>query len=185
MVVAVAAHGAWLPWFGTALMHDDGPAKADIAVVLAGDYYGRRIEKAAELAKAGWVPAVLVSGPPYYGAHECDIAIDYIVKKGYPADWFIAYAHTALSTRDEAWTVLGELKRRHVGSFLLVSSTYHTGRAGRIFRSVERAMGGGPPFRVVGAEDMYFRPDSWWRSREGQKTVFLEWWKSLAAAVGD
>ena len=25
----------------------------------------------------------------------------------------------------------------------------------------------------VAAEDSYFRPDSWWHNREGQKTVFL------------
>ena len=48
MVVVVAAIGYlsrpwWLPVFGYALVHDDGPMKADIAVVLAGDGFGNRI----------------------------------------------------------------------------------------------------------------------------------------------
>ena len=80
------AHALWLPWLGYLLIHDDGPAKADMAVVLAGDFYGHRIEKAAELVRAGYVPAALVSGPAgMYGNYESDLAIPYIVRKGYPA----------------------------------------------------------------------------------------------------
>ena len=51
-VAAGLAHALWLPWLGDLLIHDDGPAKADIAVVLGGDFYGHRIEKAAELVRA-------------------------------------------------------------------------------------------------------------------------------------
>jgi hypothetical protein len=38
--------------------------------------------------------------------------------------------------------------------------------------------------RTVTAPDEYFHPDSWWRSREGQKTVFFEWSKTVATALG-
>jgi hypothetical protein len=30
----------------------------------------------------------------------------------------------------------------------------------------------------------FFRPDSWWRNREGQKTAFFEWSKTFASALG-
>ena len=50
---AILSRSLWLPALGYALVHDDGPAKADIAVVLAGDYEGHRIEKAAADAAAG------------------------------------------------------------------------------------------------------------------------------------
>ena len=73
---AILGRSLWLPVLGYALVHDDGPAKADIAVVLAGDYEGHRIEKAAGLIREGYVPAALISGPPgFYGGHESDYAI--------------------------------------------------------------------------------------------------------------
>ncbi len=185
VAIAVASHSWWLPWFGYALIHNDAPEKADIAVVLAGGYTGQRLEKAAELVKQGFVPAVLVSGPPLYDIHETDVSIPMMVRRGYPANWFIACPNSALSTREEAWVILGDLEHRGAKNFLLVTSNYHSGRARRLYMSVERARGGGPPFRVVAASDPYFAPEAWWKHREGQKAVFLEWWKSVANALGD
>jgi uncharacterized SAM-binding protein YcdF (DUF218 family) len=182
---AVLGRSLWLPLLGYALVHDDGPAKADIAVVPAGDYVGHRIDKAAELIRAGYVPAALISGPSgFYGLHESDYAIAYAVRQGFPAPWFIALPHSALSTREEASVVLAELRRRNVRSFLLVTSDYHSGRARRIYLAAERAMGGGPAMRVVTVPGQYFRPDSWWRNREGRKTAFFEWSKTFATALG-
>jgi uncharacterized SAM-binding protein YcdF (DUF218 family) len=182
---AILGRSLWLPLLGYALVHDDGPAKADIAVVLAGDSWGHRIEKAAELIRQGYVPAALISGPPgFYGLHESDYAIAYAVRLGFPASWFIPLPHSALSTRDEASVVLAELRRRHIHSFLLVTSDFHTARARRIFLAAERCMGGGPAMRTVAAPDEHFRPDSWWRNRESQKTAFFEWTKTFANALG-
>lgn len=178
------SHAWWLPWFGRALIHDEGPAKAEIAVVLAGDDSGHRVEKAAELVRDGYVPALLVSGPAYYGIHECDAAIALAVRKGYPAAWFIPLPNETHSTREEASVILQELRRRGIHSFLLVTSDYHSARAARIYRAAIEAMGGGFQMRVVAAPDEYFRADSWWRNREAQKTVFFEWAKTLAAALG-
>jgi uncharacterized SAM-binding protein YcdF (DUF218 family) len=174
----------WLPWFGGALVRDDGPAKADFAVVLAGDWNGHRVLHAAELARQGYVRGVLVSGPSIYGIHECDLAIQYAVRQGYAADSFAPLPNDALSTREEARLVLEELKRRGAGSFLLVTSDYHTARAGRIFGGAMRQMGGGPTMRLVAAPDKYFRPDNWWKSRQGLKIVFMEWSKTVATAFG-
>ena len=187
LVLAVAAslsRSLWLPVLGYALIHDDGPAKADMAVVLAGDSVGHRIEKAAQLIHDGYVPAALISGPPDYGLHESDYAIAYAVRLGFPAQWFIPLPHSALSTRDEASAVLAELRRRNVRSFLLVTSNFHTARARRIFLAAGRAMAGAPAMRTVAAPDEHFRPDSWWRNREAQKTVFFEWSKTFATALG-
>jgi uncharacterized SAM-binding protein YcdF (DUF218 family) len=175
----------WLSAFGRALVHDDGAAKADIAVVLAGDYWGHRLTKAAELVRQGYVPRVLVSGPPgFYGVNEADAAIQYAVGKGYPAEWFIPLRHTALSTREEAVVVLDALKQRDIHSFLLVTSNYHTARARRIYLNAEHRRGGGPDMRVVASGDQFFTAGDWWRNREGQKTVFMEWTKTLSSAFG-
>jgi uncharacterized SAM-binding protein YcdF (DUF218 family) len=177
--------GLWLPIVGRALVYDEGPGKADIAVVLAGDYTGRRITGAAELARCGYVPAILVSGPPgFYGINEADAAIHYIVAKGYPAEWFYPLRHTALSTREEAEAVLNELQRRDIHSFVLVTSNFHTRRARRIFLAAERTRGGGPVMRVVAVPDQDYDPTAWWRTRQGRKMAFLEWTKTVTGMLG-
>ncbi len=185
ILVAVAllaiTHSWWMSALGKFLVHDDGPTRADVAVVLAGDYSGRRIIKAGELVREGYVPAVLVSGPHMlYGFYECDLAIPFAVKHGLPESWFIREPNEALSTRDEAAVILPDLRRRGVHRFLLVTSDYHSGRAGRIFRAAGRDF----DIRVVTASDMYFRPDGWWQNREGQKVFFIEWSKTVANLVG-
>jgi len=175
----------WLTALGKALIHDDGPAKADVAVVLGGDYWGNRILAAANLVRAGYVPAVLVSGPPgFYGTNEADAAIQYAVRQGCPAQWFIPVAHNDLNTRDEAGSLLETMRRRDIHSFLLVTSNFHTARARRLFLAAERRMGGGPQMRVVAAPDQYFKADSWWRNREGRKTFLMEWLKTVTGPLG-
>jgi uncharacterized SAM-binding protein YcdF (DUF218 family) len=180
-----ASSGLWLPMLGRALVYDDGPAAADIAVVLAGDYTGHRITGGAEMARRGYVPAVLVSGPPgLYGINEADAAIHYIVAQGYPAACFIPLRHAAMSTRDEARIILDELGRRHVHTFLLVTSNFHTRRARRIFLDSERRLGGGPQMRVIATSDQDYDPQAWWRTRQGRKVAFLEWTKTVTGMLG-
>jgi uncharacterized SAM-binding protein YcdF (DUF218 family) len=183
--VLVLARDVWLGALGRILVHDDGAGKADIAVVLAGDYWGNRLFKGAELVRQGYVPLVLVSGPPgFYGVNEADAAIQYAIGKGYPAEWFIPLHHTALSTREEAVAVLDALKQRNVHSFLLVTSNYHTARARRIYLNAEHERGGGPDLRVVASGDQFFTAGNWWHNREGRKTVFMEWTKTLTSVFG-
>lgn len=175
----------WLSAGGYALIHNDGPAKADIAVVLAGDAYGHRVLEAGELVRQGYVPVALVSGPQgNYGHSESDLAIPFAVKHGFPAEYFAAFPNDSHSTREEAADILPELRRRNVKSFLLVTSTYHSARARRIYLAAERAAGGGPGFRTVATADEFFRPNTWWHSRESQKIVFMEWSKTIATAFG-
>lgn len=185
IIIGIVSYHWWLPELAEVLVENDGPAKADIGVVLAGDYWGDRIEMAARLIQQGYIPQALISGPPgFYGYHECDLAIPFIVKKGYPASDFIAFPHDAHSTEEEARVVLAELRRRNVHSYLLITSDYHTRRAARTFRYIGRSMGYQPSIRAVAAPDRLFRLDRWWQGREGRKTIFLEWTKTLAFTAG-
>jgi len=36
----------------------------------------------------------------------------------------------------------------------------------------------------VAAPDKFFKPDSWWRTRESQKTFLFEWLKTIAGPLG-
>jgi len=92
--------------------------------------------------------------------------------------------HTALSTREEATAILDALQQRHIHSALLVTSDYHSARAGRIFRGVERQRGGGPNLRMVASGDRFFSAANWWRNREGRKIAFMEWTKTIASVFG-
>ena len=181
LALAAATHAWWMAGLGRLLVRDDGPARADIAVVLAGDYYGQRILRAAELVRQGYVPNVLVSGPHMlYGFYECDLAIPFAVERGYPQSWFIRAPNEALSTREEAAAILADLRRRGVHRFLLVTSDFHTARAARIYRSAAPDM----DMRVVAAPDAYFRAGGWWHNREGRKIFLVEWMKTVANALG-
>ncbi len=179
--VVAATHPIWLRALGSALVTAEQPVKADVAVVLAGDSYGHRILKGAELVDKGYAPVALVSGPyGIYGLHECDLAIRFAVSKGYREELFVPVPHRALSTREEADALAKELRRRGVRRYLLVTSNYHTARAGRIFRrSIPEIEA-----HVIPARDEWFDPDRWWKHREGWKRFALEWEKTVAGWLG-
>lgn len=167
---------------GEFLVRTDTLAKADAVLVLAGDWNGDRIEKGAELVKQGWAPVVLVSGPlPIYGVNEATLAIDYAVRRGYPRDTFAPLVSKSFSTRDEANFAGPALRERGVHRVLIVTSNFHTGRAGRLFRS---RLGAEFDLRVIGARHPNFTPEGWWKDREGQKVFFFEWSKTIATLFG-
>ena len=161
-------------------MENDGPHRADAAVILGGDGYATRIIEAARLAQAGYAPFVLVSGPEIYGGHESDFTIAYAVRRGFPPSLFHTLENNSDSTRSET-AMLGDYLRQHgMHSILLVTSNYHTKRAARLFRRQNPDL----TVYVEPAPDPFFSPDSWWTTRTGQKTFLMEWTKTVATAVG-
>jgi uncharacterized SAM-binding protein YcdF (DUF218 family) len=188
VLLALAAYltrTLWLGALGRALVEDDGPAKADAVLVLGGDVWGSRIDTAARLVRAGFAPIVLISGAPAaYDTNEADLAIPFIVRQGYPAEWFVALRNDAMSTTEESDLLLPELQRRGVHSLILVTSDFHTARAARTFRAAVRVAHCHIDVRVVPAPDRYFHAGSWWRVREGRKIALGEWEKTVAHALG-
>ncbi len=167
---------------GTLLVEDDDPQKAQAAVVPGGDTSGTRILKAAQLAQAGYVPYVLVDGPKSLVGHESDMTIEYATQRGYPPSLFHALPLPSgmNSTRAETAFVGKYLKEQGIHKILLVTSNFHTHRAAYLMRKHN------PGLQVVAvaAPDPHFTPDSWWKSREGQKTFAFEWMKTVAAYLG-
>jgi uncharacterized SAM-binding protein YcdF (DUF218 family) len=182
LIAALAlTHSIWLGALGAFLIRADQPAHADYAVVLAGDPTGHRLITAAELVRKGFVRKAIVDGPAEnYGLAESDLAVDFGIKNGYPAEYFIKLPMEATSTRQEAKIVTAELRRLGARSFLLVTSDYHTRRAGGTFRELADGM----EMRVVAAPDKFYRWNSWWRSREAQKIFYIEWSKTVASWFG-
>jgi uncharacterized SAM-binding protein YcdF (DUF218 family) len=178
---AAITHTIWMSALGAYLIRAEQPAHADYAVVLAGDFYGHRIIEGAELVRQGFVRKALISGPDgCYGVPESELAVNFAVRKGYPADYFVPFRHSATSTREEARVVVPELRRLGAHSFLLVTSNYHTRRAAGYFRH----LADGLEMHVIAAPDEHFHPDSWWRDREAQKIFYMEWSKTVASLLG-
>jgi uncharacterized SAM-binding protein YcdF (DUF218 family) len=176
-LLAVVFHNSLLKAAGSYLVRTDPPRKADIGIVLGGDYSGGRILTAAQLVRQGYAPRLLISGPAgFYGEHECDLAVPFAEKAGYPASYFVHFENDAHSTAEEARDFAPELRGLGVHSVLLVTSNYHTRRAGNTFRAAMPDL----QFLVESAPDESFTPDGWWHSREGRKTALIEWMKTVA-----
>jgi uncharacterized SAM-binding protein YcdF (DUF218 family) len=172
------ARGPLLGVIGSYLVQAEEPQKADIVLVLAGDGHGNRIRKGGDLVRQGYASKVLVSGPGnVYGLHECDLEIPFAVKAGYPESYFIHFENNANSTREEARDAVRELRRMGVHRLLLVTNDYHTRRATRIYR--EEA----PELEIitVAAPDDDFSAHGWWKNRQGRKTAFYEWMKTVTS----
>jgi uncharacterized SAM-binding protein YcdF (DUF218 family) len=106
--------------------------------------------------------------------------VTFAVNKGYPEDFFIKLPHNGTSTWQEAQILIPELRRLGARSFLLVTSDYHTRRAGGYFRKLKDGLS----MRVIAAPDENFRWNSWWRNREARKVFYMEWSKTIFSFVG-
>ena len=110
LLLAAVFHTAILTAAGTYLVRAEAPQQADIGFVLAGDAWGNRIRTAGDLVRSGYIPKVVVSGPSgTYGYHECDLAIPFAVKAGYPESYFLHFENEARSTDEEARAAAVEL----------------------------------------------------------------------------
>ena len=179
--MAAATYRIWLAALGGYLVRAEPPAPADMIVVLAGDFTGNRILRGGELVKQGFSKQALISGPSgAYGLHESDLAIQFAVRRGYPESYFIPLPNDARSTVMEAKTVIAELRRRQARKIDIVTSNFHTRRAGNIFRSQAPDL----EIHMIAAADPYFTPDSWWRDRDARKVFLLEWMKTVATWFG-
>jgi uncharacterized SAM-binding protein YcdF (DUF218 family) len=180
LLVTATSH-FWLAALGRYLVRSESPVPADMIVVLAGDYSGNRILMAGDLVRHGFASKALVSGPSgAYGMHETDLAIPFAVRHGYPDSYFVALPNDGRSTRDEAMDVLAALDKRHAHRIDIVTSDYHTRRAGNIYR----ALAPGLEIHMVAAPDMNFSAEGWWKNREGRKTLLLEWMKTVSNWLG-
>lgn len=180
--VVIACLLAVVMRFGGELLVRSGPlpAHAQVAVALNGSIAGvlARTSEAVRLLKSGIVDNVVVSIPPkgYWGESIPAEANDYFTKHFGPAVAARIFycVSSADSTIEEAHAIEECLKARGWNSVIIVTSNYHSRRAGRIWRA-ELAKANSPvKLYVDGVADGSFEPRGWWRKRIYAKTWLLE-----------
>lgn len=167
----------WAPGLATFLIRTDPLDSADVIVVLAGDGSGRRVEEGLRLLQAGLAPRMLVNGSySLYESRECDLGRDFAIARGGDPKAIEAFCMEADSTQDESRIVDKELHSRRVQHAIIVTSDFHTRRAGRIF---DEWTSGDIRYSFAASSTKDFHPDSWWRTRPGREIVVTEWIKTF------
>lgn len=177
-VLAISALAGWktfLRELGEFLAPNPTPQPADLVLVLAGDFWGPRVLRGAELGTQGFAPVVLISSTPYARSTEAQEAIDFLAARGYSRRLFQGFEHHAHSTITEAIALRPELERRGVRRVLLVTSAYHSRRASIVFR----LFCPGIKFIAIGAPDDLYHPEDWWEYPRSRRLFFLEWSKII------
>lgn len=167
---------------GSYLVKTDTPLPADVAIVLGGDETGGRVLTGCRLLKEGLVPKVWTSGElRFYNHSESELSREYAVAHGCPADRVEALHFDVDSTRDEAAYITDAMRKAGIKHFLLITSNYHTRRAGNLFRQYSQGL----QFEVVAADQNDFSPTAWWKSRRTRKIFFFEWLKTITVWIED
>ncbi len=179
MAIAAIRWQATLTALGAFLIDSEPPRRADLILVLGGDFWGPRVLTAAELARIGYAPIALISGPPYKDRPEGEFAVAFLVGKGYPRELFQVFGHHARSTIAEANALRGELARRKVNRVLLVTSSYHSRRAAIVLT----LFCPGVRFISIPAPDSGYHVDQWWNDESSRRLFFSEWSKILGSVL--
>lgn len=166
-----------LNWFGNFLVDSEPLEHADLIVIMGGDFYGPRALKGAELAKEGFAPLALISGPPYQGHPEGERAVEFLVNQGYPKQLFAVFGHNEPSTFGEVVVLRSELARRHAKRVILVTSSFHSRRCAILFRLICP----GIHFVSVPAEDPHYHAERWWDDPPDRDLFFSEWIKIVGS----
>lgn len=172
-----------LRWGGYLLTASDPlPAHVDAAVVLQGSMVGEtaRLSGAMNLLQHGVTDRILLSipkesywGEPMMPAVHSYIAKNYDSQKAARVD-FCETGPEVNSTAQEAIAVSGCIRSHGWQSIAVVTSNYHTRRAGMIWKAVLRKQS--PPLKlwIHGVPDPEFQPQGWWHARLSAKTWFME-----------
>lgn len=166
---------------GAYLVKVDEPVRCDCLFVLAGDNHGQRILRAAELFRAGMAAQVFISGPAgNYGYTDDELAISFAKKNGAADVPFVGLPNKGKSTVSEAREVRPRLVAAGCRSVLVVTSDFHTRRAGGILRREWPDL----QVRMASAPTVDYDVERWWTDRNYQKTFFFEWAKTVADWIG-
>ena len=179
LITAAIRWQAILTSIGSFLVDSEPPQRADLVLVLGGDFWGPRVLAGGELARLGYAPLALFSGPVYHERPQGELSVEFLAQKGYPAKLFQFFFTNATSTIAEAKDLRAELDRRKAKRVLLVTASYHSRRA----KLVLTLFCPGVKFISVPASDPNYHVLEWWNDQRSRRFVFLEWSKILGTLL--
>lgn len=190
---AVALLAASLLRWGSHLLISDEPLSlpVDRAVVLQGSVLGEkaRVAGAVRLLRQGATNRILLSVPQetYWGQPVAPIAYANI-EKIYGAETArrVDFCETKNvdSTEEEAKALVSCIQDHGWHSITVVTSDYHTRRAGIIWRRTLRQQHASVQLWIHAVADPEFRASGWWRDRQSAKTGLMEAMKLLWTLAG-
>lgn len=121
------------------VVHDPLPTRADAIVVIGGDHKPERVALAVDLFRRGIAPVVLISAGVEViegdrPVREAEVMIRQAVEQGLPRE-AILVEDWSQTTIGNATETLGFANRLGWRSIILVTSSYHSRRAGEIFHA--------------------------------------------------
>ncbi len=184
-ILAWFASPIFLAAAGAFLVADEEPVRSDAIVVLSGSFPDRILE-AVDLYQAGFAAEIVLCREPenagFRQLRDRGASVPRIFENnvsvaeqlGVPKQAITVLERSAGSTFTEARVVLQYLADRGAESMLLVTSKYHTRRAGAIYRHLA-----GGAIRVTTRPARYgaFQPGAWWRDRMSVRRLLIEYQK--------
>ncbi|MBI5637191.1 MAG: YdcF family protein [Nitrospinae bacterium] len=180
VLLAALFHTPLLNALAGSLVRNDALRRADAIVVLTGDRNGDRMAEGIRLYKEGLGAYIVFwGGQIYWKYNYADLLLGQLKESG------IGSEHVAYSTREimpyssegEARENIRTLKSRGAKSFILVTSHYHTARAGRVYDRL--AAESGMAVIVHPADDSLVHIHGWWKDHDSAKMIYLELQKAL------
>jgi uncharacterized SAM-binding protein YcdF (DUF218 family) len=192
--VAIAAGSAWGLYHLGAFLYDEQPLqRADTIFVFAGTRMERSLE-AVDLYLAGYAGTIVITQPlPDSGVlalerrgiafpSDAELSRDAMMKLGVPSAAILVPAKWHDSTADEAHTLRQLTTARGWRRIIVVTSKFHTRRAGV---AVRRALDGtGVEIVLRGSRYDQADPAHWWRTRRDVRWATLESQKLVAYWLG-
>jgi uncharacterized SAM-binding protein YcdF (DUF218 family) len=184
-VLALVLGGVWLLLDGGRFLdHEDPLQHADAIFVLAGTRLQRPLE-AVDLYKAGWAPLIVISpGRPEATERmvrargiafplESELQRNALIALGVPASAVVANDGFVDNTASEANLLRTMVIARHWHRVIVVTSKYHTRRAGFAFRRGLAGTGATPLMHATRYDP--FDSSHWWRNRNDIREGGREW----------
>jgi len=188
--VVIAAGTAWSVYHLGAFLYDEQPLqRADAIFVFAGTRMERALE-AADLYKQGYATLVVLTEELSDGAidalarrgimvpTDAEVARDVMIRLGMPPDAIVIAPGVHNSTGQEAQTLRSLARVRGWRRVIVVTSKFHTRRAGLAARREVGGMG----VEVVAHASRYDSAGAvhWWGTRSDVRWVLLETEKIIA-----
>lgn len=162
---------------GTFLSLTQVPKETDVILVLSGGQ--GRVEKAAELYKAGYAPYIILSNVKELASSSGDM-VQTALALGIPQD-AIYTEKAAESTNQNAEFTLPIMKEHDFHSAIVVSSDFHMRRVKFLFDRVYKKSD--IELTYVASASGY-NAKRWWSDRKSRETTFNEYVKMIGNTFG-